>query len=408
MARILASVAFASCMIGGTAQTDKPYGVNSVTYASGTSPPGKSTSKYTLLLNAGHTNINSALEDVYPEAWVQNDGALAGPTNIGAGQRNCMISTKMPSKPRSLSFCHKFNDKACCVPQLDDENNEFFGQLTALGLSCRIRGDIREDPLAKLYCLNCDPQQPQYLRPTMSIDSSTNLPNMAVTTYSDGDPANNGALNQVLISSSWASSEFGTDPLLNGPSDRFAKCGLLVSSPCQGDAGTLDNRDRYTCGDDLFIPPDAFKVINSTDGTVSVLESFEKMLNTPDLGTPQIDGLYYFKLVEDRECSDAEAQESAGPNCLRSATQMTNLGITGLTTHGAVTTYQDLVCNHDCSTVTCTTDILGRTTATGTQENEMCCCYPMYDELAFNSASMASPSLLLSVLMACIASLVLA
>lgn len=306
------------------------------------------------------------------------------------------------------------SSQACCVPQLDDENNEFFGAMTALGLSCRIRGDIREDPLAKLYCLNCDPQQPQYLRPTMAINNSTdtdninNIEGMGVATYADGEAANNGQLNQVLVSKSWAADEFGTDPVLNGPSDRFAKCGLLVSSPCEGDAGVLNNRDRYTCGDDLFIPPDAFKVIDSNDGSVNVFESFEKMLNTPDLGTPQIDGLYYFKLVRDQQCTDAEAQASAAPDCLRTADQMTNLGISGLTTtFGSVTTYQDLVCNIDCATQSCTTAVLGRTTATATEESIMCCCYPMFDEMAFNSGSIASPSVVLSALLACLVSLLL-
>lgn len=37
-------------------------------------------------------------------------------------------------QPRSLSFCHKFNDGACCVPQLDDENNEFFGMYGNFGI----------------------------------------------------------------------------------------------------------------------------------------------------------------------------------------------------------------------------------------------------------------------------------
>jgi hypothetical protein len=317
------------------------------------------------------------------------------------------------------------NTQACCIPQLDDENNEFFGAMTALGLSCRIRGDIREDPLAKLYCLNCDPQQPQYLRPTMAInvnaDTSniTNIEGMGNITYANDKETviEGGKLNHVLISKSWAASEFGIDPILTGPNDRFAKCGLLVSSPCQGfdttgNAATLDDRDRYTCGDDLYIPPEAFKVIDSDDGSVAVYDSFETMLNTPDLGTPQIDGLYYFKLVSDAVCTDSEAAASTAPDCLRTATQMMNTHITSVTadvsTWGAATTFQDLLCNIDCAAQTCTKEILGRTTATETQQSIMCCCYPMYDELAFNSGSIAMPSIAVSVLLACLASLLLA
>ena len=31
----------------------------------------------------------------------------------------------------------------------------------ARGLSCRIRGDMRQSALADLYCMNCDPNQPR-------------------------------------------------------------------------------------------------------------------------------------------------------------------------------------------------------------------------------------------------------
>lgn len=405
-----------AALAGAVTGQTQPYGANSVTYAAGTTVPGEDTTKYDLIVaalsgTANASTVNQAFSDIYPEAWVQSDGELVGPTNIGAGQRNCMISTKIPDKPRSLSFCHKFNDKACCIPQLDDENNEFFGQLTNLGLSCRIRGDIREDPLAKLYCLNCDPQQPRYLRPTMAIGNSTNFHSdsnggsMGISTYADGSAANNGKLNQVLVSRQWAESEFGTNPVLSGPSDRFAKCGLLVSSPCQGDSGTLDNRDRYTCGDDLYVPPDAFKVLNQ-DGTVNALESFEKMLNTPDLGTPQVDGAYYFKVVNDRECTDAEAAAKANPDCLRTARQMTNTPITNMTIYGSATTYQDLVCGTDCAAVTCDTAKLGSTqTGDATLDGELCCCYPWFSELAFNSGVVPTPSMLVALLLASLLSL---
>jgi len=85
-----------------------------------------------------------------------------------------------------LSFCHKFNAGACCVPQLDDENNEFYGKITNLGLSCRIRGDVRFDPLAVLYCLNCDPQQPAYIRLGMnSISNRSDAAPYSVATDDD-------------------------------------------------------------------------------------------------------------------------------------------------------------------------------------------------------------------------------
>jgi hypothetical protein len=420
MLRTAAVVAAVVAAASAQVTDNRPYGENGAFFPDPGSKPTASDSKLTLISRAlggsgNASTLNDVLSNVFPEAWVQSDGLLVGPTTIGAGQRNCMISTKMPDKPRSLSFCHKFNDKACCIPQLDDENNEFFGQLTNLGLSCRIRGDIREDPLAKLYCLNCDPQQPRYIRPTMAINNNTegnpiaNIPaDSAGNTMGVANAVNNGEFNQVLVSRQWAETEFGTNPILSGPNDRFAKCGLLVSSPCQGDMGVLDNRDRYTCGDDLFVPPDAFKVLDA-NGHVNIVESFENMLNTPDLGTPQIDGAYYFKVVNDGACTDDQAKERANPDCLRTALQMTNIPITGLTTIDANTTYQDLVCNHDCSTVTCTTALMGATeTGNTTLDGMLCCCYPWFDELAFNSGAIASPSMLLAAVLACIASLLLA
>ena len=53
------------------------------------------------------------------------------------------------------------------------------------------------------YCLNCDPNQPRYIRPTMAINANddanniTNIDGMGVTEYSNGEEANNGAFNQV-------------------------------------------------------------------------------------------------------------------------------------------------------------------------------------------------------------------
>ena len=60
-------------------------------------------------------------------------------------------------------------------------------------------------------------------------------------------------------------------------------------------------------------------------------------------------------------------------------------------------TFQDLVCGTDCSAVVCTDGILGCTD--GCDDGAMCCCYGMYDELAFNAASIATPSIVLLALL---------
>jgi hypothetical protein len=116
----------------------------------------------------------------------------------------------------------------------------------------------------------------------------------------------------------------------------------------------------------------------------------------------QIDGLYYFKLIRNEPClTDTEAAATA-PDCLRTASQMMNVDI------GGAGTFQDLVCGKDCSTVVCTNAILGCTD--GCDDADMCCCYPMFDELAFNAASNAAPSVVLMalLLLACLSCFFLA
>merc|ERR1712124_111218 len=104
-----------------------------------------------------------------------------------------------------------------------------------------------------------------------------------------------------------------------------------------------------------------------------------------DLATPEIDGVYYFKLVSEKKCSDAEAAASTGPACVRTGTQMMNTPITSPAPVNGIDTFQDRICGHDCSLVTCSYELLGgsgRSNPTGTQSNERCCCIPMRDELA--------------------------
>jgi len=212
---------------------------------------------------AGKTAVpNQEMKDYFFEAY--------------DNQHNCVVSLKHPDKPRSLSFCHKFNDKACCPPVMDDENAEIFDQLTSLGLSCRLRGDIRDDPIAKWYCMNCDPEQPQYIR------------NAAYTHDKE---------QVMLVEARWAREEFGSDPILAGPQGRFKDCGLLKSSPCLDHSGNaIDDRDRYTCGDDPYYPA-SVKVVNE-DGTVDVDKSIEAFMMDVDMGPPALDD-YGYKLIED-------------------------------------------------------------------------------------------------------------
>ena len=109
--------------------------------------------------------------------------------------------------------------------------------------------------MAKIYCLNCDPQQPEYVRnEAYSREEETN--------FEDTHERDQ----QLLVCRDWAEDAFKTDPALS----LFSDCGLLVSSPCQGyvgaDSTALENRDRYTCGDDLVFPTTAYRA--DQDGEV--------------------------------------------------------------------------------------------------------------------------------------------
>ncbi|EGD73518.1 hypothetical protein PTSG_05222 [Salpingoeca rosetta] len=208
------------------------------------------------------------------------------------GHRTCFFTGVLPERPNALSFCNRFNGNACCVPGLDNDNHELFTTLTDVGLSCRLRGDIRDHPIARLYCLNCDPHQPNYVRPV-------------AYTSPDGNTERDSTL---LICKDWADEQFGD-------LGRFDGCGLLVSSPCLGEMGLeIDNYDRYVCGDDIVIPS-LLKNDSLTDS-----QDVEVFLNFNSLGTPEMDGDYGFKLVRNKECTDAEAAETS-PNCLMTAAQ---------------------------------------------------------------------------------------
>ncbi len=101
------------------------------------------------------------------------------------------LSLQYRLQPHPLNLCHKFNDKSCCTPLTDNENlanlQAAFGANALvllfastyviahtytyshthihihadLGVSCRIRDELREEPIAMYYCLNCDPNQPR-------------------------------------------------------------------------------------------------------------------------------------------------------------------------------------------------------------------------------------------------------
>jgi hypothetical protein len=179
--------------------------------------------------------------------------------------------------------------------------------LMDVGLSCRIPGDIRDHPIAKWYCLGCHPAQPTFTR---------NTP-FDFTQFVEGLERPQS----LLLCKSWIDTDFRARDTLNNLK-QLDSCGLLVSSPCLGDSGeALDDRDRYTCGDDIVIPTNEV----GSDGTDEQLEAF---FNFQSMGPPNLDEGFSFWIVDDKYdgsdrfmCTDAEA-EHIMPRCMMTAEQV--------------------------------------------------------------------------------------
>jgi len=261
----------------------------------------------------------------------------------------CDTTGELPQKPRSLSFCHKFNDKACCHPTNDNEDGQIFDAMYNLGLSCRLRGDVRESPLAKWYCLNCDPQLPSYMRGEPYLPASTYsednpplvlrdiaslnatddfnyAPDSRLADLYGADMANltddqaalvdqlptinyvtatvlalplscpssyTGSLRYytALICREWMEKQFN----MEGSADFmsvYKACGLQVATGCMDVHGIrIPGRDRYTCGDDPLYPASAFT-------------NFEQFLNNDDMGPPTISDSLAYRVVPNVACTD--------------------------------------------------------------------------------------------------------
>lgn len=347
------------------------------------------------------------------------------------GQKNCAVTGMKPREPRSLSFCHKFNERACCAPVMDDENTAMFNMLTGVGLSCRIRGDIREDPLAQWYCMNCDPDQPGYVRDAehqpLSPDCNGGTDGEGGGDDDDGCGFSPGEApgQALLVCEDWAEASFGVDPILEGPNGRFDLCGLLKSSPClDGNGDTIPDRDPFTCGDDLVIP--SSYVVSRADGSVNTRKSLEAFMNVDSMGPPLLMEGFYFKIVpryneagtlmwcdEDDLKAEYLALDAANaarpqPVCMRNKAQMVetkyNFGNDTTNAYQDVT-YQQYYCatkddGEDCAAIAASTETCNDAVV---HMANPCCCAPWIDEKCFDSAMGLSPLSLASMLVASVA-----
>lgn len=65
------------------------------------------------------------------------------------------------SQPRYLKFCQDYNQKSCCIPGHDMENQlQFENLIDGLGPGCK--NPMMYPAIRYYYCLGCDPMQPAY------------------------------------------------------------------------------------------------------------------------------------------------------------------------------------------------------------------------------------------------------
>lgn len=64
-------------------------------------------------------------------------------------------------QPRYLKFCQDYNQKSCCIPGHDMENQlQFENLIDGLGPGCK--NPMMYPAIRYYYCLGCDPKQPEY------------------------------------------------------------------------------------------------------------------------------------------------------------------------------------------------------------------------------------------------------
>lgn len=127
-----------------------------------------------------------------------------------------------------------------------------------MGLSCRLKGDVREHPIAKLYCLNCDPDQPKvrlcvFVRELfMRGSTSETLPTIiqlpaTIKERTRTQPFLSAKTGQRQLLVRYMFTRLATLTSLAGDLTQFDECGFLKSSPCLGDVGALDDRGISPC-----------------------------------------------------------------------------------------------------------------------------------------------------------------
>jgi len=87
--------------------------------------------------------------------------ALLARASAQTADGDCFLLQNKATKPRYLKFCQDYNDKACCIPGHDLEDQIQFENLIA-GLGPGCKNPMMYPEIRYFYCLGCDPEQPDY------------------------------------------------------------------------------------------------------------------------------------------------------------------------------------------------------------------------------------------------------
>jgi len=207
--------------------------------------------------------------------------AAASMVASASGQgTTCALTGFEPKEPRYLKFCQDYNQKSCCIPGHDMENQlQFENLIDGLGPGCK--NPMMYPAIRYYYCLGCDPMQPAYT---------------------------NDATSEIRVCKSFV------DRIWRDNGKEYDDCGVMKSNDCPDKWGDNDF-DPYTCGDDLIIP----RMYDDTNTSTKFLNFFKPpgiehtIIEVPDDGSQG-------------ECWTAKAFSSGAAASLpRSASLMTTI-----------------------------------------------------------------------------------
>ena len=191
----------------------------------------------------------------------------------------CALTKSKAKEPRYLKFCQDYNQKACCIPGHDMENQLRF-ELLIDGLGPGCKNPMMYPAIRYYYCLGCDPKQPE---------------------YTDEDKM------EIRVCQSFV------DKIWRAGGEEYDDCGVMKPNDCPESFGDDNGFDPYTCGDDLIIP--------RREEETNSAEKFINFFKPPGLDD------YTFVAVPDNgtDCWTAKAFSSGAASLPRSASLLTSI-----------------------------------------------------------------------------------